>query len=508
MKKRIDRAAEVLKLNSIGNRSCNPPLPSKRPPIVLTLCALLMILWPPPAKSQQSSSQDLGAASIQGTVRTSDGKLVNGAEVKLEQRNPSVGAAPMIAKTGADGTFTFVALKAGNYQITAANSELRTHAPVVIQMPQGDHQKIDLVVEGSALKNQVSTSDFPSAGQAMEFADKPDFTVAGVTDWTAAGGHGSDSSLRTTEDLTRETLSIKPSSSGQTLLPNSAPVSDRGSTTNQKNADAHRQAAELAEKHGDPLAAVKEYEQAVHLDPSEQNYFGWGYELLLHRAVWQAQEIFQKGANAYPKSARMLTGLGTALFAGARYDDAALQLCDASDLNPSDPEPYILMGKVQVAAPNPLTCIEQRLSRFVQQQPNNSPANYLYAMAILKHGEQLTDVQVAQQAEALLTKAVTIDSKCGDAYLQLGVLSYTHHDFQKAIALYTKAVEADPQLADAHYRLGVAYDRVGETAKAKEEFRLHDAIKKEQADAIERERREIKQFRVVLPDQPANPEAH
>ena len=39
----------------------------------------------------------------------------------------------------------------------------------------------------------------------MEFADKPDFTIAGVTDWTAVGGHGSDSTLRTSEDLARET---------------------------------------------------------------------------------------------------------------------------------------------------------------------------------------------------------------------------------------------------------------------------------------------------------------
>ena len=49
----------------------------------------------------------------------------------------------------------------------------------------------------------------PQAAQAMEFADTPNFTVAGVTDWTAAGGHGSDTSLRTSESLTRETLELK-----------------------------------------------------------------------------------------------------------------------------------------------------------------------------------------------------------------------------------------------------------------------------------------------------------
>jgi hypothetical protein len=53
--------------------------------------------------------------------------------------------------------------------------------------------------------------------------------------------------------------------------------------------------------------------------------------------------------------------------------------------------------------------------------------------------------------------------------------------------------------------MGVAYDRIGKSAKAKREFQLHDEIKKQQADAIERQRREVKQFLVVLPGQPGNP---
>jgi Flp pilus assembly protein TadD len=253
------------------------------------------------------------------------------------------------------------------------------------------------------------------------------------------------------------------------------------------------------------LAAVHEDEQAVRLDPNEKNYFAWGSELLLHRAVWQAVEVFRTGANAYPQSARMLTGLGTALFAGDRYDEAALLLCHASDLNPGDPEPFIFMGKIQVAAPTPMPCVEQKLARFVQEQPGNARAYYFYAMAIWKREAQLADQQTLRQVETLLTKAVTIDAKCGDAYLQLGILYFSQHDFEKAIALYKKAIEVDPHLSEAHYRLGVVYDRAGQTAKAKHEFQLHDQLEKLQAEAVERQRREVKQFLVVLQGQPANP---
>jgi tetratricopeptide (TPR) repeat protein len=273
----------------------------------------------------------------------------------------------------------------------------------------------------------------------------------------------------------------------------------------EDNADLRRMLGELDEKMGDPLAAVHEEEQAVRLDPSEKNYFAWGSELLLHRAVWQAAEVFKNGTKAHPKSARMLAALGTALFAGALYDQAAASLCAASDLNPADPEPYSFMGRIEMAAPKPLPCVEPRLARFVHQQPANSIANYLYAMAIWKRQQQPADPGALHQVEALLTKAVAIDPKCGDAYLQLGILYFSQHQPEKAIDFYTKAIHADPQMGEAHYRLAVAYDRIGLPEKARQEFQLHDEIEKLQADAVERQRREVKQFLVVLEGQPGYP---
>ena len=83
----------------------------------------------------------------------------------------------------------------------------------------------------------------------------------------------------------------------------------------------------------------------------------------------------------------MLAALGTAQFAGALYDEAAASLCAASDLNPADPEPYSFMGRIDIAAPKPLACVEPRLARFVQAQPTNAQANYLYAMALWKRQE-------------------------------------------------------------------------------------------------------------------------
>ena len=195
----------------------------------------------------------------------------------------------------------------------------------------------------------------------------------------------------------------------------------------------------------------------------------------------------------------MQTALGTALFAGALYDQAAEHLCAASDLNPEGTDGYVFMGKIQMAAPHPLACVRPRLARFVQQQPGSSEANYLYAMSILKNQEQTPDEEAIQQAKALLGKAVAIDPNCGEGYLELGNLAASERSFETAISFYEKAIAVEPRLADAHYRLGMAYDRTAQPAKAKQEFQLHDQIKEEQAQVTEKQRREVKQFLVVLP---------
>lgn len=511
---------------------------------------LLLLFWVAAAPAQQTT------VVIQGTVRDRAGSPVSDASVHLEHD----GHSPLQTMTKADGSFTFAGLASGVYEVSAEKLGQRSAVMTVnTEAPEGKALlALTLDLAGSAKQ-----------APPMEFADTPNFTIAAVTDWTAAGGHGSDAVLRTSEALNRETLALKPSGNGTasasgepaasestlraavarnpgdieanrklgefylranrfqdaipplraacTLDPNHSQteydlaLALEGSgdligareqveklLAQNDNADAHRLSGELDEKLGDPLAAVHEFERAVRQDPSEQNYFAWGSELLLHRAVWQAKDVFSAGVKAYPKSARMLTALGAALFAGALYDEAAQRLCEASDLNPADPEPYLFMGKIEISAPNPLACVDQKLARFVELHPEDPLANYYYAMTIWKQKGQPIDEATLQRVEELLTKAVTIDPQCGEAYLQLGVLESTRQDYAKAIGYYTKAIQANPQLSNAHYRLGVAYDRVGDKESAKKEFQLHDEIEKQQAALVDKQRREVKQFLVVV----------
>lgn len=519
-------------------------------------------------------SQVQKRAVIRGRVLDSAGRPVPGASVRLEGRD---GVARLETTSDLNGEFGFSGLAIGAFSLVAEKATHQSAVLVVVVSESGDPRQLNLILNSSGPPPTPSNSSAKPAVSAMEFADNPSFIVAGVTDWTAAGGHGSDANLRASEALNRETLTLgknDASQSGKNSTKNlgndreaslraalaGAPVSfeanhrlgefylrndkyddavlflqtafkiDPGNAENEVDlaqaceevgdlaqarkhvehlletsgdATVHRLAGEIAERTGDPLAAVHEYERAVRIDPSEQNYFEWGSELLIHRAVWQAKEVFEQGVKIYPNSVRLLTSLGAALFAGALYDEAARRLCEASDLDPENAEPYVFMGKVEIAAPNPLPCVAVKLARFVQMKPENARAQYYLAMALWKQSS--ADEEAARQVESMLLKAVALDPKFSDPYTQLGILSYSHGDFVKAADFYARAIDIDPRSSEAHYRLGMACDRLGERDKAKQEFQLHEDIEKQRAAEVDRERREVKQFVVEVPDKPIHP---
>jgi len=428
----------------------------------------------------QDATNQNSTTEIQGRVVDSNGKLVANARVQLKADHS---AALKETTTNQAGLFTYTRLPNGRYQLQAQKSGLCSQ-PTTFTLPLSDRLSTIELVLGT-----------PASAQSMPFSDSPTFTVAGVTDWTAVGGHGSDATLRTSESLARETITLKPPASNNI----------KTSRTAQKQSAVQRLNAELDEKNGDPLAAVKQDEEAVKLDPSEENYFAWGSELLIHRAIWQAVEVFRNGSKEHPQSARMLTGLGAALFAGDLYDESAKTLCAATDLDPKDPQPYMFLGKVAIAAPLPLTCVEPKLERFAQLNPENSTASYLYAMSVLKRYQQSGDQTALLKSISLFESALAVDSKCADASLQLGILSFDKRDYTKAISYFAQAIKANPQLSEAHYRLGVAYDRTGAHDKAQEEFHIHDGLEKQQAELVEQQRREVKQFLIVLENKPASP---
>jgi len=478
------------------------------------LCALAMSSAV--SAQAQSKEQAGGRAIVQGSVRDSQGHPLTKATVFLQ---PATGTKDQAAATGSDGTYRFTALDAGTYTLRAALNGYVDATVGPVNLTETETKQIDLTLTSTP---SAGTGERVKLGsQAPDFFDEPQFTVAGVTQATSSGGHGSDTVLRTTEALARATVSLskdKDKESNTGSIPPASPAAESSLrdavARNPLDPALHHALGDVEEKLNNPLEAVREYQRAAELDPSEPNLLDWGTELLTHRALEPATEVFTKGNHLFPKSSRMLVALGVAWYARGDYDHAAQCLVTASDLVPSNPTPYLFLGKMQRVLTFPTEGVVQRLARFVQLQPENALANYYYAVGLWKQLEAAADssAETSGRIESLLLKAVQLDPKLAAAYLLVGVLHSRHGDLPHAISWYQKAIafspESDETGEEAHYRLAQAYQRTGDQIKAKQELELHDQLAKVRKAQTENERRSIQDFVISLQqrDSPAQPQ--
>jgi tetratricopeptide (TPR) repeat protein len=267
-------------------------------------------------------------------------------------------------------------------------------------------------------------------------------------------------------------------------------------------ADLHHLLGNVQEHLGNPLESVREYQRATELDPSEPYLFDWASELLLHHAPEPAIEIFSRGIRLFPGSVRMLIGLGAAWFAQGSYERAVQRICEASDLNPDDPVPYLFLGRMQRSEAASSPDLAGRLQRFATLHPENAYANYYYAVSVWKQRKGPNDTAGSAKAESLLNHAIQLDPKFGDAYLQLGILHFERRDLPKAVSDFQHAFRVNPQIEESHYRLAQAYRQAGDTDRSKAELQIYEEMAKGSAQRVERERREIRQFVYTLRDQP------
>lgn len=473
--------------------------------IRLILALLLIALL-----SAFALSQDQTADELRGKVCDPAGKPVAGATVNLKGEDHAI---PLTTQTQADGTFTFKSLRSRSYSLQVAAVGFASASLPAVAVP-GNDKTLQIL-----LKPEVASRPAPST-EPPQFFDKPQFTVSGVTDTSELGGHGSGPIMRNREAVEKDVHSLATNSTPPTPSPSKAydlalAYANAGDyararhqlhslPAQQQTAQAHHLLAVVDEKLGNSLDAVHEYQRAAELDSSESNMFDWGSELLLHHASQPAIQVFSKGSRLFPNSTRMLIGLGAAEFAAGSSEGGVQRLCQASDLHPQDPLPYVFLAKIQRTESTVPGEVMERLKRFLDLRPDNAEANFLYASALWKQ-KPTPDDNVAVQIESLLRTAIHLDPKLADAYLQLGILHAYQRNSAAAIADFQHAIENQPSLEEAHYRLAQAYRVSGRMDKARAEIAVYERLRQQSQQQTEREHHEIKQFVYSLRDQPPSP---
>jgi len=535
-------------------------------PVVLTA----MVFFAPALVSLQSApgpqaDEKPACATLQGRVGDSQSRPVAGVTVRIKAKQSG---AELSAVTDSSGNYRFSALPAGAFSVSAEASGQGSTDSVPLTLRANESRVLDLTLKTASSKN--------STGSQPEFSDDVHFTVAGVTDTTNLGGHGSDVVVRNREAVAKQAAALRQNPAGD--LASSPTHEDEKSLRleamnhpenfaanyelgkwltdaakpqeaiaffekaarlqpanfdnafalalayeragnnararssvaallaepNQppsRTADLHHFLGDIEEASNHPLQALQEYAEAARLNPSESNLFDWASELLIHHAAEPAIEVFTKGNRLFPRSTRILVGLGAAWYSQGSYERAVESLCQASELNPQDPNPYLLLGKMQAAESAPLPKVKERLTEFVKLQPQNPLANYYYAVSLWKGRKSPDDRAELEQVKTLLEKAVQLDPGLAKASLELGSVYAEQKDSQQAILWYQRAIAADPSLEQAHYRLAQAYRQSGDTEKARLELQLYEKISREKEQEVERQHHEIQQFVYRLRDE-------
>lgn len=472
------------------------------------LCAFVVLATL--VRAQAQAKEQSGNAVVLGSVRDPLRHPLANVTVSLR---PASGTKGQVTQTGSDGAYRFTTLAAGVYTISAEINGYVGTTIDPVNLSEKETKQVDF-----SLTSSTSVGTVKPNSQAPEFYDEPQFTVAGVTQASGSGGHGSDTALRTTEALARATVSLskdKDKESTGGFNPPTAAANEsslRAALANNPNDPAlHHSLGDAEEQMGHPLEAVREYQHAAELDPSEIYLFDWGTELLTHLALEPATEVFAKGAHLFPQSERMLVALAVTWYARGDYNRAAEFLVTASDLAPDSPTPYLFLGKMQRELNFPTTGVTDRLARFAKLRPANALANYYYAVSLWKQAEEAADIspESLAQIESPLLKAVQLDPKFGAAYLELGILYSRHGEFPRAIPVYQKAIavsaENDEMEEEAHYRLSQAYQRIGDQNSAKQELELRDQFNKKTKAKAANERRSIQEFVVSLQKKDSSP---
>ena len=499
--------------------------------------------------------------AIEGVVRDSSGSPVSGAAVSLERAGVASGT---IVRTDAKGFYRFPSVEAGRVSVRAEREGFLRATSGPFEVAPGETKTLDLTLaptsssqSGPVAPQFYDEPNFTVAGVAdianhgghgsdmvsrtaqalakdvargpRSSLDSSAHSSSGEQSWRAAVAHDPDSfeanqqlglileKAGESEEARRyleRASTLKPDDYATTMALARAYLAAGQITKADQTAhallpahdtaDLHELLGDIEEKNGNPVRAVQDYQRAAEVDPSEPTLFAWGAELLLHRALEPALQVFGKGARLFPGSQRMLVGLGVAQYASGSPVAAAQTLCLASDLEPQNSGSYLVLGKMQALDPPDSSIVTDKMERFVRLHPESALANYYYAVSLQRQAP--TEADDLNRIESLLKKSIELDPNFAPACLQLGVLHEARNQLPQAVADYQKAAALDPQLAEAHYRLAQAYRHAGEKMKAEQELALSDQASKKNREKAEQDSQQIPQFVYTLrhPESPSH----
>jgi tetratricopeptide (TPR) repeat protein len=460
--------------------------------------------------------------SLAGVVRDEQGAAIAGAEITVAS---ATSQARFTTTSDAQGAYHFVSLPTGEYRLEITRDGFAASQPISVSIAIGAVVAMPIMLkrlppthpqfEAAGVRGLIDPGGYSASSNAATASS----LIKGVADIQRTGDHATTPAINTScalEPALKQDAEQKPESASASLelgefylahgqeakalpaLEHARSLDNNDQETLEQLADAYLQArrfdaarqlltsakiqetseiyrllARADEVTGRFTEASHAYQLAADRDPSQENLFGAGYELILAGLPRDAEQAFAGAVKRAPQSIQLLIGLGSAQFLEGRTTESIQTLLRAVDLDPADPRPYPFLSGAASTGHDEAKRVEAAFERFLNVAPDDPRASYYLALEML-HEPARDEVTYRSRIEALLKRAILLDPGLADAHFQLGVLYGRQENYQAVAEELNKALSISPDLMEAHYRLAIAYRQTGHmdlSAKEMQRFR-------------------------------------
>jgi tetratricopeptide (TPR) repeat protein len=183
-----------------------------------------------------------------------------------------------------------------------------------------------------------------------------------------------------------------------------------------------------------------------------------------------AERVLHEGLQLHPDSIDLTKAMAVVLVRMHRNADAIKLVTDTANAHPGDIDVQIELFRVLVLL-SQYEKARPMAAKLLAQRPHDSEVLYLSGIIETEDGNP-------EQARTHLEEAVKLDPENNNAHYHLGVVEVQLHLWKEAVENLQKAIELEIPLPEAHFELAKALRGLGQSARAAEEMKTYQELKK------------------------------
>jgi tetratricopeptide (TPR) repeat protein len=252
---------------------------------------------------------------------------------------------------------------------------------------------------------------------------------------------------------------------------------------------------DIYESAGDSVASAKSFEEATRLSPGEERFaLALAVELMRHRTFRPAIVILERSVLNFPRSPRLRTALGLALFLSGDEPRGTTKLLEALSLDSEFVPAVRYLGELALSTPGSAQPrVIEAECKYADAHPSDNEANAICGGLQARGKSEGSPISEWRPILRRLASAAASPER-DIAHCEYGNVLDQTHDWLKARGELETCTRLNPDSVEAHYRLARVYRRLGLKDLADKEARLRSAAEQRESAANNARETSVKEF--------------